>query len=54
MKQNISKEDYTLMKINEALEKNVWHVVTPEYLRDLDRRWEIRQKEKMKHDSLEK
>lgn len=39
-------EDYTLIKINEAIEANVWHTVTPEYLKDLNKRWEQRQKEK--------
>ena len=27
----MNNEDYTLMKINEALEKNVWYDSTPEF-----------------------
>ena len=56
MKTNISQEDYTLMKINEALEKNVWHDITPEYLKDLRKRRKLHLEElkKFENDNIKK
>lgn len=41
------EEDFILKRINDAFEKDVWHTVTPEYMKKLKKKREEKQKMKM-------